>query len=314
MPVIYISEACPVTFYQVGVPPVAGRNVVHLGQGPFSKQIGPYQQQIRYTQKWQKTDQIVIQAKSEIDNIIMQLVTCNGTVQKETAFEIKSTTIIGQTWRVYETVMQLADVPENEYYLLITAGTGDNKLMLYSEPQYVTLSDPDTMLYTYKHSGNYLDIIYSTGVEFQFRCESALREYVPGNKLTVYQDQKLNGVQLSAYPYDQYKLMVGGVKGAYGAPNWLAKKMNYIFSNNFVLVEGMQFLRADQSKMEANRAAQYPMAGWVLDVIPAINRYSNIYDLSLNDTISVAYNITAGIFGVLDGTPAMEQIKLLERK
>jgi len=313
---VYIPQANPLTFYQMGVPDVAGRNVTLLGKDWFSKQIIPTQQKIAYLQKWQLTDTVKLHIQADFGPLRLDLVDCKLKVIKTVNFVLKPTAVFNQLWSTYECEMQLADVPEGDYYyFLLTVGSGNNTLQAITEPQSIVLSDPYTMLYQYKSTYNNLDVLYkATGIQFNFRIESAIIEYTPGNKTTIFQDQRLNSVQLSAYPFDQFKLMIAGVAGSYGIPNWAIKKMNYIFCNDFVLIEGTQFMPASGAKFEAVRQPQYPMAGWQIDIVPASNLDSTVLDLTFDDSVSVAYNIDAGIFGTTNDLPTNNQITLLERK
>jgi len=305
----YISKANPITFYQVGVPAVAGKNFIHLDEDWFSKQIMSWEQEIAYYQKWQKTDTITLQVRSEYSNIRLDLIDCHGAVVKTENFVKKTTSIVGQLWSTYEVNMQLADVDEGIYYLLITVvGT---TLQFLSEPQDVALLHEDTLLYSYKHSTNNLDVIFDTGVVLGFRAETIISDYAPGNVQAVYEDQTLNLVELSATPFDTFKLKLGG---PYGVPPWVAKKVNIIFCNDFVLLDGMQYVRADGGKLEPNRAELYPMAGWSMDIRPASNAFSGIYDTTFDDVVAVAYNIEGNTFGTMNGLPETLQITLIERK
>lgn len=306
---LYISKANPVTFYQVGVPPVAGKNLIHLDEDWFSAQIHSWEQEIKYFQKWQKTDTITLQVRSEYSSIRLDLIDCQGAVVKTENFVLKPTSIVGQLWSTYEVNMQLADVDEGLYYLLLTVvGT---TLQFLSEPQDIALLHEETLLYSYKHSTNNLDVIFATGVQMGFRAETIIADYAPGNVQTVYEDQTLNLVELSATPFDTFKLKLGG---SYGVPPWVAKKVNIIFCNDSVLLDGMQYVRADGAKLEPNRAEFYPMAGWSMDIRPASNAFSGIYDNTFDDVVAVAYNIEGNTFGTLNGLPETLQITLNERK
>jgi len=305
----YISKANPVTFYQVGVPAVAGKNFIHLDEDWFSKQILSWEQEISYYQKWQKTDSITLQVRSEFSTIKLDLIDCSGAVVKTGNFVLKPTSIVGQLWSTYEVTMQLADVDDGLYYLLITVG--NNILQFLSEPQDIVLLQEDTLLHTYRHSMNNMDIIYATEVVFGFRAEAIITDYAPGNVQEVYEDQTLNLVELSATPFDSFKYKLGG---AYGVPPWVAKKVNMIFCNDTVLLDGMQYVRADGAKLEPNRADRYPMAGWSMDIRPAVNSFSGIYDPTFDDVVAVAYNIEGNTFGTTNGLPSTLQITLNQRK
>lgn len=308
---IYIPYSNPVPFYQVGVPSVAGKNFIHLDEDWFSSQILDWEQKISYFQPWQQTDVVRLQVKANFDPIRLDLIDCMGAVVKTDDFVMKPTAIFGQPWKVYEVEMQLADVEEGIYYFLISAGFGEDVLQFLSEPIDIKLKHPDTLLYSYKNSRNNLDVVYGAGIQFGFRCETIIGDYQPGVKSSVYEDQVLNLVELSAYPYDQFKLKVGG---SYGVPNWVAKKVNMIFCNDFVLLDGRQYVASEGTKLEPNRADRYPMTGWTMDIRPASNRFSGIYDATFDDETAITYNIEAGIFGTMNDLPTNNQIVIIERK
>lgn len=305
----YISRANPVTFYQVGVPAVAGKNFIHLDEDWFSKQILSWEQEISYYQKWQKTDTITLQVRSEFSTIRLDLLDCSGAVVKTVNFAKKTTSIVGQLWSTYEATMQLADVDEGLYYLLITVG--NNILQFLSEPQDVALLHDETILHTYRNSVNTFDVIFDTAIEFTFRAEAIITDYAPGNIQAVYEDQTLNLVELSATPFDTFKYKLGA---SYGVPPWVAKKVNMIYCHDTVFLDGMQYVRADGGKLEPNRAERYPMQGWSMDIRPAINSFSGIYDPTFDDVVAVAYNIEGNTFGTTNGLPSTLQITLIERK
>lgn len=309
--ILYIPFCNPVPFYQVDVPQVAGKNFIHLDEDWFSKQIQSWEQSIPYFQKWQLTDHVDLQIQSDMGPIRLDLIDCSQLVAKTVNFETKPTIITGQPWQVLEASMQLADVDPGYYWFLITAGFGDNILQFISEPLDVANNHAGTTLFKYKNTRNSLDMVWATGINPSFRCEANIGEYAPGSKTTVYEDQVLNLVELSAFPYDQFKLQIGG---SYGVPNWVAKRLNMIFCNDTVLIDGRQYVKADGAKLEPNRIERYPMSGWTMDIRPASNRFSGIYDATFDDETAITYNIEAGIFGTMNDLPTNNQIVIIEKK
>lgn len=305
----HISRALPVTFYQVGVPAVAGKNFIHLDEDWFSKQIQPWEQEISYYQKWQLTDTITLQVLSEFSTQRVDLIDCSGTVVKTETFVKKTTSIVGQLWQVFEANMQLADVEEGVYYLLITVG--NNILQFISEPQDIALLHEGTILHAYKNSVNDYGVIYATGVQFSFRAEATINDYSPGVVMAMFQDQTRNNVVLSAIPFDGFKYRLGA---SYGVPAWVAKKVNMIFCHDFVQLDGFQYVRAEGAKLESNRTERYPMAGWSMDIEPGNNTYSGVYDPTFDDVVAVAYNIEGNTFGTDNGLPDTLQITLIQPK
>jgi len=308
---LFIAEANPVKFYWTDRPVDPAKNYFLLGEDWFSKQVPFWYQKMPYFQKWQKTDTINLQVKANFDPIIWYIIDCKGSTVKGGDFDLKYTAIIGQPYKFYEAAIQLADVPAGSYYIVISAGIDGARMDWISEPISVKLQHPETFITEYKHSFNHLDVIYGTGISFYFRCEGNLIQYDPQNNGVVYIDQYLDAVQLSAYPFEGWKLSIGH---SYGVPDWVIKKINTIFCFNYVTIEGKQFIRPAGTKMEANRLDEYPMAGWMMDVRPAQNLNSDFADSAFNNKIAITYNIDANLFGTLNNIPENNTIQITQTR
>jgi hypothetical protein len=306
----FIAAVNPVKFYWTDRPVDPAKNFFLLGEDWFSKQIPEWYQKIPYLQKWQQTDTINLQVKSNFDPIAWQVRKCDGkTIVKNADFEKKYTAVIGQPYNYYEANIQLADIEEGEYEIVIIVGSGDNTMTWVSEPQSIALKHSDTLIFNYKSTFNDQDVIFDTGIEFFFRCEGFINTYDPQNNAKTFDDQYLNMVPLSATASDNFKLNIGG---SYGVPNWVAKLINTFYCCNYVLTEGLQFVRPSGTKMEATRAERYPMTGWLMDIVPASNYGSDFADSSFNNKVAVTYNIDASLFGTTNDDPANNTIRITQ--
>lgn len=306
----FLAEINPVKFYWKERPVDPAKNYVLLGEDWFSKQIPEWYQKITYFQKWQQTDTINIQAKSNFDPIIWQVRTLDGkSIVKNGDFIMKYTAVIGQPYNYYEANIQLADIDAGEYEIVLIVGSGSSIMTWVSEPQEIALKHSDTLIFNYKSSFNDQDVIFDTGIEFFFRCEGFINTYDPQNNAVTFEDQYLNSVPLSGTASDKFKLNIGG---SYGVPNWAAKLINGLYCCNYVLTEGKQFVRPAGTKLEPTRVERYLMAGWLMDIVPAENYGSTFGDSSFNNKVAVTYNIDASLFGTTNDDPANNTIRITQ--
>jgi len=310
---LYIPKLNPVQFYWVSRPFPFGKNRYFIDEDWFSAQIPEYYQKIQYLQKWQTSDTIRLQIKANFGPISWQVIDCTGQLLKSGDFSIVTTNVVGQPYIYYQMELQCADpdLKKGQIYLIINAGFGETVMQWISEPMELGTRFPNTMLYTYKHSHNVLDVVFDTGIEFQFRCESNLPPnlYTPGVTAKSYNDQNMNSVLISATPFDQFTLSIGG---SYGVPGWVIKKINFIFCCDYTDVEGLKLTKPEDSSWEVNKIDLYAMCGWKTEVRPAINKFSDSADETFNQQVTVVFNIDANVFGTFNDLPENNNIQIID--
>lgn len=306
---IYDSKLNPVRLVRLDAPPVAGKNFVHFDEDWYINTILNFETKMPYYQKWQQTDTIRMQFRSTTDLIKVELITCEQRVVKSVTATKVITDIVGQPWELYEASLQLADVPKGLYYVLVTAGFGEFIQQFISEPQDIRLKHENTMLLEYTHFQNEYGTIFAYGFKPSFRCEAIITDYQPGADDTVYVDQIYDTTLLSSKPFRNFKFSLGG---PYGVPDWVADKVNRIFSCSNVLADKKQFTRPEGTKMEPNRSELYPLAGWKFDIRESQNDYDLNYDSEFDQKVVVVYNVRTDVFGTLNGPVENNAVQIIE--
>lgn len=188
-----------------------------------------FQAQQCYYQKWQTSDVLKLQILSDFvpTDLIFYDYRTGLQVANASWGEI-STTIVGFTFKVYELTFAFSALPEGRYYSEFSYTDENNNLKpQQSEGFELKANQPNTILLKYKNSENNFDVIFNTGIEFQFRCESAISDFDPKNLRNVYTDQTVNPTQLSSVPYRWFTFYVGF---GTGVPPWVLDKVNTIQS------------------------------------------------------------------------------------
>jgi hypothetical protein len=241
------------------------------------------------------------------------ILTCSGTTVSTFNAQAKVTSLVDPDFKPYEVLIPLNALPEGRYYLLLTVGTSSNETQLISEPMQVSESLDNTILFTYFNTINSQGIIWDTGVQFTFRAEAVIREFLPAFKDTIYQDQILDNVLLSSIPYRQFKLQLGG---QYGVPDWVVDKVNRILSCDTWNADGKSFVKKDGTQWTPVELDSYPMRGWGIDILEGDNlsskRGTNGGDA--RQQIAVVYDIETKLFGSFNGNPDNNTVQITEIK
>lgn len=264
----------------------------------FENQILSFQEKKRYFQKWQKSDTIATPITSNVAPSAVVLVDCTGATVKAGTISTVASGYITAPDVQYLFTIALSDVAEGFYWLKATFGS----TVLLSEPLEVATTHKNTILFNYGNDINEYGIIFRTGKTFNFRCEAVLQDFQPGSNEVVFEDQPANVVRLSSFVFRSFKLIIGN---AHGVPDWIADKINRIFSCDTVLLNGKQFVRPEGSKMDRNGDRSYPMSGWTFDVREAKARDSEVIEagIPVERQISVIYDLETTGFGDLDTPP-----------
>lgn len=119
---------------------------------------------------------------------------------------------------------------------------------------------PDSVLFTYTNYRDDFDTVFDT--EIDYRVEAV---WLPADAAFLvnaenFRDQNGIGYQLSALPYETRILTIGGGINAFGVPNWVARKVNNIFSCSSVYIDGEEYVRSDGATPERiDIATDYPL-------------------------------------------------------
>ena len=217
----------------------------------------------------------------------------DDTITTEMELAATAVTIVGSSYEydvitargLYSSTYDiLAELPVGVYRLNMTfeMKTIDDK-QFYTEWFEIVDSVSDCLLFNYSHNENDYDTAFQLNADgsspqsFQFLVEGGLwsQDFTPIAKDTAYTDQLHDVVLLKSIPYNTMKLTFGTAKGF---PNWIADRINRIFSLDTVLINNLQYCKAEGARMEAVAVDRYPYRAWTLEVQEPETKYSDEYD------------------------------------
>lgn len=294
---IEIPNLCPLNFVDANRALPANYHFKHFDAWKASEQLLSFEMAPAYKQKWQKNDVIIIPAKANLSPINIFFYNEDGFEQYSTG--MTDVGVVGDDtyWRAS---ISLADFPEGCYTVKLIAGEGDNKIELEAEKILVKESHEDTLLFKYSNSFN--NQVFWEGVSYiTLRVEGAISEYTPIGTRVVYTDQPNNAKTVKGTSARQFKLYVGGPEGV---PNFIADKIQDIFDQNSVEIDGKGFSALnDGAKLSAKREEFYGFSGWSLDITETVNRRAKRFEIEglIDKKVTIDYIVEGKLFGPIDG-------------
>mgnify|MGYP000847628619 CR=1 FL=1 len=266
---------------------------IHFDDAWACEQIKSFEAKAYYRQKWVKTETTKLQIESSLAPEPLKVYKTDGTVAKSIAWTAVHTEI---SYKIYECTFDISDLAEGIYYIYqqVTFGSIDWKTI--SEAIHSKTNWPGTLKFTYKNSFNKDDVAWTTGLQMSFRCEAGIMDFTPEAEITAYVNQTRDARVLDGTPFRTFKLYIGEAAGV--AP-YIVDIINRIFSCDYVSIEGMQYAREGNAKVEVTRVKGYPLIGASLEITPA----SNAQSLAFADTTPLApgvvlhYNMETAFFG-----------------
>lgn len=236
-----------------------------------------------YLQKFKSTDSVRVQFWGTITDdtgsaptIVATLVDVNGvTVQTVTVYSAM-TGITADDLIFYRFKYDLSGFDDGTIlYSVLSFTDADGERVRVSEPFIVDDTISNTVLLTYSNSRNAYDVNFgATDAIFYLRVEGGFwsEGFTPASKDVAYFNQSHDPQILTSIPF-QVKRLTFGDGG--GIPNWMADKINRVFSCDTVLVDDVAMVKNEGAKLEPNREKLYPMAGWSIELLEATNNYSD---------------------------------------
>ncbi len=282
----------------------------HFDDKWMYEQIKSFETKVNYYQKWQVGDNTPVQVESTILPDDLKIYDCSGVV-KLIAFA-KTADGLDLGTNIYEAVVNLDDLPANKvYYGYIKASYGGVSFEAISEPIRLQTLWPGTLNFAYKNSVNNYGVAFTTGIEFNFRCEAGIMDFNPDADNSDYIDQIHNVEQLAGTPYRTFKLYIGDEKGV--AP-WVLDLLNRVFVCDHVEIEGMLYSKNDGAKWEINRVKPWPLYGGSLEIIPSKNASGLQFmsDIDISEGLVIAYDIDTNFFGQVATDEHITEIENLD--
>lgn len=229
--------------------------------------IPDFQSKQCYFQKYTSSDKPIIQILSDYEDFTLELydILTNALTYSFTVTEVP-TSILNETFKCYESIIDFALVPEGDYQLIVT----NEDDVYHSEPISVKAIHENTVLIEYSNSENDFSMILEGDYVGQIRVEAAILNFKPASDDVIYNDQKRNSATIYSLPYRQFQFFLGGPEGL---PDWMVDKVNRAFSFNILSLDGKEYNKIDGAKFEEKRVEDYPYSGQVITIMPVDNSF-----------------------------------------
>jgi hypothetical protein len=308
---IDIPMMSPLKFYELDPVTNALYNWKHMDRYWFEEQILSYQQDVKWSQPWQKSDTIPLQFSANYAPIQVDWLTCSGANVPGMSFgaALKSTLYVEPGYQKSEVEMALDILDEGYYFVLMTVGSGDATRRFITDRQHILEKHENSLYLQWKNGRNKDDVAFDTGIEFNLRIPAVLDEFTPGADEVAFKDQPRNVTTLSSVSFRQYKLILGDARGF---PPYMSEIVNDAFGCSSKKLDAVAYARNDGAKMERNGDPLYPMAAWRLDVVEAMNRRSVRFSSegTGEDELSVAYDIETKMFGAFNAPASSNVVRV----
>lgn len=293
---LYIPELNPVLFFETTRSNLPKYFTHHFEKWMFDERLYYWQQRENFHQIWQTTDIINLQFESTFDPIIVKLVNQHGIaiVTLPALIGLPNTGIAGTY--AFEVNLSLAAVPRGCYRIQIEAGiAGPNQKILISGKQFVDSAQiKNSLLIEYKNSRFHHDVMFESGIVFQFRVHGSIGFLDPVRNDEKVKDQKFNPTLLNSRTSRQWPMYFGD---QFGLPDDVINLLNEIWSCDTVRVDNKEFGIAGNFEFIA--VDRYPKRGVKLIVEEGINRKSRVYTTLADTTKKLVTSVIvdAHVFG-----------------
>ncbi len=312
--IVDIPLACPIRFF-----PQEDPEYPSFDNAPAIDIVPPQKRPVSYndgrqvyTQKWFNdgitNDIIALQISSTFSPVALDLLDCNGDVVNSYIPSSPSNPAILLGWALYE--WQLNPPLMERYYWKLRVGVEDTLEVFISEPQETIKDKNKTLFFKYKNSFNYFDIVFGTGIEFQFRCEGRVGRIQPKMKGADWEDQPLNLETIKAKPFRMFPLIIGEDAGV---ADWVADKVNCILAMDTDFINGIQYTKPVEEELQPQEIGVWPWTSWTVNIRQTKNRRSlrRQNGNSPAEFFLVTYNIDTRLFGTMNAPPSTNPITIV---
>lgn len=202
---------------------------------------------------------------------------------------------------IYEMNIDTTDIPPGVYQgYMIPGGSDDDAQM--TEWFCIGTDSKNTVLIEYYNNRFHGDVVFETGIVFSLRLPGFFQEKEPQSLDVVYDDQDLDGVQLSSKPSAAYTWFVGD---GGGIPPWMAERANWAISCSNTVFDGKLMAKVTGAQWKKYDQEDLHLSGYSIDMRPGLNRSSRIVNPTSdpNKKITLVYNIDQSVlFGSMAPT------------
>lgn len=275
---------------------------IHFDDDWMYNQIKSFERKVNYYRKWQVGESSIVQIESTLPPDDLKFFDCTSTMVLSIPFAI---TADGEDLgtKIYEAVVNLDTLPVNKvYYPYIKASFMSVLYEAIGEPIRLQTLWPGTLLFSYRNSYNDFGVAFTTGIQFNFRCEAGIMDFQPDSEDADYIDQIHNVERESGTAFRTFKLYIADEKGV--AP-WVLDLLNRIFICDYVVIRkevteiGLQYSKNTGAKWEINRVKGYPLYGGSLEIVPTKNASGLQFSTAggFAPGLVTAYNMNSNFFG-----------------
>lgn len=294
---IIISDLNPVHFVKYDYQKPAKYHFKGIYDTRFDERIERYDSKAVYYQKWQQTDIINLQFLTVgygglelqiFDGNKHQIAVITSTILPDTSLQAP---YIKQQFSI-----NLSTYADGIYHFVIAV---NGKYIAISEWQNLVSDLPDTYLIEYYNTVNKPDAYFK---EWRpaIRIEGFMPPPTPESTSTTYEDEPGDTEILNGTGWMKQKVILGD---GYGLPDYMAKKLNKLFLLNRVFIEGVEYTKAGDAKLETVELVQgYPMNYFTVEMRESINQGGLVVsDLDLGNEFISTLTLDASAFGGGDG-------------
>lgn len=291
---MYISRNNGINFYEVSPVIIPQYHTRTFDKFPFRETLREWEIPACYCQKFQTNDSCPIQYIANFTGGQFDLINSMGRSFRTVSATPKLQAEDNPGFWAQEGTMAFTGMQEGVYFIQIS---NSGVPLMISEPIHIKEFWPNTLLFQVRNKRFHNDVIFETGIVFNFRVEGNLGRNDPGVFEQFFSDQRASQYILSGRQYTRLLLNVGGNRGV---PDWVMDKMSLFFTCSDVGIDGRLYAKASEGEFEFVEEEAYALRSFNMLVVPGVNRVSNIInpDLNVNARLSVIYNIrTAAIYG-----------------
>lgn len=262
---LYITDLNPLHFvkYDYQVPPKYHETGMYNAW--LSERITRWTMAAKYIQPWQQGDTIELQFMSNSNsNIVIKVYSCIAGLVKEVVMTEALNIAVQAPNRLLQASINTDDLEEDNYMAVVYS---DGKPISISEPFSVSEDCPNTFLFEYKNSYNFINAFFD-GWNPSIRIEAFWSRITPSSTLEDYQNEEGSFEILSGQPTYTRKLFLGS---AYGLPDWMLIKLNQLLLVNVLFIDGQQFTRNADSKLQAHEQEGNPLSYFDIDMSPVVD-------------------------------------------
>jgi len=285
---IIIPELNPITFYDVERTQLDKYFTKHMEQWKFHERLYFWEERQNYIQIWQKEEIVYLQFSANFDPINVKLVDKYGRVVFEQIALIGMPNIYEPGHYCFEVAFNLGDIVAGDpsfvsdcYFFIIEAGpTGPTMKTYISDRQYISTTPiANSLLLTYSHPYYYKEVMFETGIEFQFRVMGSWGRLEKARNDVFYRDQKYNPTTIESRSSKRWPIYFGDQGGL---PDDIFNLIDEILGCREVTIDNRLMTVADGAKFEFFQLEKLRKRAFKIDMEASLARNSRRFSLNVD--------------------------------